>query len=134
MGITERWVRSLLKRPGDRAVIHGLRGRPSNHRIGEAAREQVGGIQAEYRDFGPTLAAEYLAEGHGIVASKETVWQWMMGAKPWKAKPARVAEVDVWRARPRCGQLQLCHGGVACPPQTGTLYFAGNRNFLYTRA
>jgi DNA-binding Lrp family transcriptional regulator len=103
MGITERWVRKLLKklkRRGDRAVVHGLRGRSSNHRIGEAVREKaVGLIQAEYRDFGPTLAAEYLAEGHGIVASKETVRQWMMGAKLWKAKPARVEEVHVWRAR-----------------------------------
>jgi hypothetical protein len=32
-------------------------------------------IRAHCRDFGPTLAAEYLAERHGITLSKETLRQ-----------------------------------------------------------
>src|SRR5215831_2509500 len=41
MGVTDRWVRSLLaemKVKGDAIVIHGLRGRPSNRRIDEDVR------------------------------------------------------------------------------------------------
>src|ERR1700687_2135950 len=36
MGVSDRWVRKLLKRMkkrGDAAVVHGLRGRASNHKI-----------------------------------------------------------------------------------------------------
>lgn len=64
MGVTPRWVRTLLKklkRRGDRAVVHGLRGKPSNRKIADRVREgAVELIRAEYRDFGPTLAREHL--------------------------------------------------------------------------
>jgi hypothetical protein len=36
LGISPRWVRALLKRvkrEGDGAVVHGLRGRPSNRKL-----------------------------------------------------------------------------------------------------
>ena len=36
MGISDRWVRTLLKRmsqQGDAVVVHGLRGRPSNRKL-----------------------------------------------------------------------------------------------------
>ena len=36
MGVTDRWVRKLLKRmgkQGDAVVVHGLRGRPSNRKL-----------------------------------------------------------------------------------------------------
>jgi hypothetical protein len=46
-----------------------------------------------YAGFGPTLAAEYLGKKHGIVASKETVRQWMLRAKLWRGKKAPVAQV-----------------------------------------
>lgn len=44
MGITDRWVRSLLAQmqaKGDAVVIHGLRGRSSNRRIGEEIRARA---------------------------------------------------------------------------------------------
>ena len=50
-----------------------------------------------YQGFGPTLAAEYLDQKHGIEASKETVRQWMMRAKLWRGKKQRVKQVHVWR-------------------------------------
>ena len=63
MGVTSRWVRKLLGRmrqQGDRAVIHGLRGRHSNRKIAEAEREQVVKLmREEYRDIGPTVATEH---------------------------------------------------------------------------
>jgi DNA-binding Lrp family transcriptional regulator len=110
MGVTERWVRQLLrklKRKGDRAVVHGLRGKPSNHKIADAVRGRaVKLIGSEYPDFGPTLAAEYLAEQHGIIVGKETVRQWMIEAQLRRPKRAKISEVHVWRPRRECfGEL-----------------------------
>jgi transposase len=110
MGVTPRWLRQLLKRfkrEGDRVVAHGLRGRPSNHRIAEKQRRRIMAIvQREYADFGPTLASEYLAEQHGIEISKETLRQWMIAVGLRKAKTAKIEKVHVWRApRACCGEL-----------------------------
>jgi transposase len=111
LGLSVRHVKRLiyaLKKHGDKAVIHGLRGRPSNRKIEERIeREAVQILSAPvYKGFGPTLAAEYLGNKHGIEASKETVRQWMMGAKLWRGKKARVKEVHTWRPRrSRFGEL-----------------------------
>jgi transposase-like protein len=56
-------------------------------------------IKREYRDFGPTLIAEYLESEHGIGVGKETVRKWMTGAGMWKPKRARLTQVHSWRAR-----------------------------------
>jgi Homeodomain-like domain-containing protein len=109
MQVSERWVRKLLsrkKREGDRVVVHGLRGRRSNRRLSESVkRRAVKRIEKQYRDFGPTLAAEYLGQ-HGLKVGKETVRKWMIEAGVWKAKRARVSKVHVWRARrDSCGEL-----------------------------
>lgn len=103
MGVSERWVRELLRRmkqEGDRVVVHGLRGRPSNRKIPELTRRKaVEIVRREYRDFGPTLAAEYLAEHHEIRVGKETLRQWLIEAKLWRAKQAQIGEVHLWRPR-----------------------------------
>jgi len=111
IGVTERQVRRLLRklrRKGDRAVLHELRGRPSNRKL--AAELEQGAITVlsdpVYRGFGPTLAAEYLRKRHRITVSKETLRQWMTKAGLWKAGRRRVVEVHQWRARrSRCGEL-----------------------------
>jgi transposase len=111
LGVSIRHVKRLLyalKKRGDRAVIHGLRGKPSNRRIPEVKeKEAVKTLSAEvYQDFGPTLAADYLRKKHGIGASKETVRQWMMRGKLWRAKPEKVKKVHAWRPRrSRFGEL-----------------------------
>ena len=103
MGVSQRWVRKLLARMrtrGDGAVIHGLRGRRSNRKIPEAEREwAVKLVREQYRDFGPTLASEYLWERHGRKVSRETLRGWMIGAQLWKARRRRVERVHQWRPR-----------------------------------
>src|SRR6266853_3305343 len=97
-----------LKKRGDKAVIHGLRGKPSNRRIPEATeKEAVKTLSMPvYEGFGPTLAAEYLGKKHGIEASKETVRKWMIRGKLWRAKKEKVQQVHVWRPRrSRLGEL-----------------------------
>src|SRR5690242_21800572 len=69
--LSERHIRRLVKRlkkDGDRAVIHGLKGKPSNRQLEAKMRDRIVGILSEdrYRGFGPTLASEYLREKHEI--------------------------------------------------------------------
>ena len=115
LGISARWVRVLLQRVqarGDGAVVHRLRGRPSNRRLPEAMKRRAVELfdrqkQArQWHDYGPTLAAEEMAEEHGIQVSRETLRQWLMEAKLWRARRARVERVHTWRARrARWGEL-----------------------------
>jgi hypothetical protein len=59
-----------------------------------------------YRGFGPTLASEYLAKKHNIQVSRETVRQWMIEAKLWRARKQRVEKIHEWRPRrSRFGEL-----------------------------
>jgi hypothetical protein len=111
MGITDRWVRTLLSRmetAGDRVVVHGLRGRPSNRRISEEIRSQAMVILQDpgWHDFGPKFAAEQLAKRHRIEVSKETVRGWMMAAGLWRSRSRKVGELHQWRPRRSCyGEL-----------------------------
>jgi len=111
LGISVRQVKRLLyamKKRGDEAVVHGLRGRPSNRRVDESVeRAAIRILSADvYRGFGPTLAAEYLGEEHGIAVSKETVRQWMIRGKLWHAKKEKAPDIHIWRARrSRFGEL-----------------------------
>jgi len=111
LGLSVRQVKRLLyalKKQGDKAVVHGLRGKPSNRKIEEKIERQAVQILSApvYAGFGPTLGAEQLAQKHKIEASKETVRQWMMRAKLWCGKKAKVPQVHPWRPRrSRFGEL-----------------------------
>jgi hypothetical protein len=105
LGLSVRQVRRLLRRfeaCGDAGLVHRLRGRASNHLSDPAVREQaIHLLEAHYRDYGPTLAGEVLADEHGIVASRETVRHWMMAAGLWKSRSAKVHHRQ-WRERKAC--------------------------------
>lgn len=97
-----------LRQRGDKVVVHGLRGKPSNRGIEEQIEREAVQILSGplYEGFGPTLAAEYLSQKHGIEASKETVRQWMIRGKLWRANQGKVRQVHVWRPRrSRFGEL-----------------------------
>lgn len=101
---SERHLRRLLKKlksVGDKAVVHGLRGRTSNRKRSEQTREQIVRILAHevYHGFGPTLAAEYLAKKHKLRIGREALRQLMMAAKLWKGRRRKVGDVHVWRER-----------------------------------
>src|SRR5580693_2896964 len=104
MGVSDRWVRKLLKvmkKRGDGVVVHGLRGRASNRKI--AAQTQKRAIQLlqqpDWHDFGPTFASEQLAKRHGIEVSDETLRKWMIEAGLWRPGARRMEEVHCWRPR-----------------------------------
>jgi transposase len=108
--VSERQVRRLLvrmRKAGDKAVLHGLRGR-SNRRIAEEQQKKAVEILKGdvYKGFGPTLASEYLAKKHGIGVSKETVRKWMRAAGLWRSHKQRLTEIHQWRERrERFGEL-----------------------------
>ena len=85
IGLSERQVRRLLAKlrsQGDRAVIHAARGRASNRKISAKVEKRAAAILSKplYADFGPTLAAEYLQQRHGIHVGRETLRGWMAAA------------------------------------------------------
>jgi hypothetical protein len=89
-------------------VAHGLRGLPSNRKLSADTERDVVAILSRpvYRGFGPTLAAKYLAGKHKIDVSRETVRQWMMGAKLWWQRKQSIEKVHEWRPRrSRFGEL-----------------------------
>ena len=112
--LSERQVRRLVKDVrdrGDRGVIHGLRGQPSNRRIPEETRDRAISLyQARYPDFGPTLATEKLFECDGIKISDETLRRWLVEAGIWKKRRKRSAYRQ-WRQRKECfGQMVQMDG------------------------
>src|SRR5207245_2063927 len=101
LGLSSRQIRRLLRRleaEGAAALVHGLRGKPSNHRIDPELRER---ILEEYRrcygDFGPSLASEKLAEQRLLVAA-ETLRGWLLAEGLWQQEQPRASQR---RRRPR---------------------------------
>jgi Winged helix-turn helix len=113
--LSDRQVRRLqarLRQQGDGGLMHGLRGRRSNHKISEVVQRRGALRQLSrscYVGFGPTLAAEHLAK-NGIVVSRETLRKWMGPAGLWKSRPARVKALHVWRPR-RASFGEIGHDG-----------------------
>jgi len=89
-----RRLRRRLEAGGDAAIIHGLRGRPSDRRRDERLRRRVvAACRGTFAGLGPTMAAEKLA-AIGLAVPKET----LMPAASTSLKPlptsAAVAPAD----------------------------------------
>jgi len=101
--VTTRQVRRLTKRYVEKGVaglIHQSRGKTSNRKItDEVVDKVIGLIRDKYGDFGPTLAAEKLAELDGITLSDEFIRQTMHKAGIWHPKKRRKANVHQLRER-----------------------------------
>jgi hypothetical protein len=95
LGLSDRQIRRILKRvgvEGERGLVHRSRGRPSNRATdGKLKSRLLRLYQTQYRDFGPTLAAEKLAERNGVHISDETLRLWLLAAG-----------VTHFKRRPRC--------------------------------
>jgi Helix-turn-helix domain len=101
--LTDRQVRRLqgrLRSEGDRGIVHRLRGGRSNRKISDGLRQRAVRElrQGRYAGFGPTLAAEHLAQ-HGLPVSRETLRKWMSAAGLWETRRRKVKRVHVWRPR-----------------------------------
>lgn len=84
LGLSDRQLRRLVTRvrlEGARGLVHRSRGRPSNRAIAPRRKARIlRRYEARYHDFGPTLAAEKLAERDGMTLSEETLRRWLLQA------------------------------------------------------
>lgn len=98
LGVSYRQVKRLWSRyqsAGDAGLVHGLRGRRSNRVSGVAGaahsslRERALARYGEsYSDYGPTLAAESLAE-EGLLVPVSTLRRWLVASGLWRRRRKR---------------------------------------------
>lgn len=103
---SERHVRRLcarMRKKGDRGLVHGLRGRPSNNRLDEELLGQALSALHDplWKGFGPTFAQEKLDELCGIALGTETMRKLMMLTDLWEVHHRR-AKHRAWRERRPC--------------------------------
>ncbi|PIY94908.1 MAG: ISNCY family transposase [Candidatus Levybacteria bacterium CG_4_10_14_0_8_um_filter_35_23] len=108
--ISVRQIQRLVKRykwEGVSGLIHKSRGRIGNRAMPEEKKDQIVLlIKQQYSDFGPTLAAEKLAERHGINVSEEKVRLLMIREELWKARQRKQIIIHTYRERRSCvGEL-----------------------------
>jgi transposase len=88
-------------REGASGLGHRLRGRGSNRRAEAAERLAiVQRYRERYGDFGPTLAAEYLAK-EKLAVPVQTLRRWLIEEGLWQVTRARAVHRR-WRARKEC--------------------------------
>ena len=79
-----------LKSEGDIAVVHGLRGKPSNHRSDPSLRKKALSLyRKKYLGFGPTLASEKLSEDDKVDVPIRTLGQWLLAEGLWQRQRRR---------------------------------------------
>lgn len=115
LNLCTRQIRRLkvkIKGLGAKGLIHGNRGKQSNHRIPDKERSRIISlIKKYYSDFGPTLACEKLSELHGVNRDVSTIKQIMIDEYLWKARKKEQSEHRAWRQRKSCfGEMQQFDG------------------------
>lgn len=99
------------RKRGPRSLVHRLRGRPSNHRLPAGLKDRaLALIQDHYPDFGPTFAAEKLAERQGLVIHHETLRLLLIERGFWRPHHGSLT-VHLWRERKDCrGEMVQADG------------------------
>src|SRR3984885_7318190 len=114
MTITLRQTYRLLRRyrdGGASAIANQRRGRPSNNRLPDEVRDHaIALVRERYADFGPTFAAEKLAERHDVRVSRETLRSWMRQAGIWISRAERKRIQQPRHRREHIGELVQIDG------------------------
>ncbi len=119
LGLSYRHVKRLYVRYctlGMQGLVHGNAGRGGNHGKSRKFRERAlklvkkhyGGDPGER--FGPTLAAEHLAEDHQVVVDAETLRRWMLAEGLWTRERKRKAYRQRRLRRGHFGELVQMDG------------------------
>ena len=113
--LSERQIGNLaarVRKHGNRGIIHGLRGKPSNNQLQAGILKRALDILREprYEGFGPTFANEQLEKTHDIKLSIPTLRLGMVQAGLWESKKQRIKH-RAWRERRAClGELVQLDG------------------------
>jgi hypothetical protein len=115
IGLRRRHVFRLLhglKQDGASSLLSKRRGKASNHRLPAEVRVlALKLVRERYADFGPTFAAEKLADLHGCSVSRETLRSWMIADGLWVDRRHRLAAPHQPRRRREClGELVQIDG------------------------
>ena len=109
LGLSYRQIKRVWARyrgGGAKALQHGNCGRVSNRSYSETFRQAVlDQVRTRYADFGPTLAAEHLAEEAGLAVAAETLRRWMKAAGLWRGQRRRKAYRQRRERQPHFGEL-----------------------------
>jgi hypothetical protein len=101
---------------GRKGLKHGNAGRPSNRgkpmklrrRVLNLIKKKYSGSEEER--FGPTLAAEHLAEEDGIVMDHETLRRWMLAERLWSRQRKRKKHCQRRERKSHFGELVQLDG------------------------
>jgi len=104
LGLCYRQAKRVWRRyreQGDQGLVHQLRGKPGARAKPAKTKARVLARYAQrYPDFGPTLAAEYLA-GEGLAVDHETLRRWLLAAGQRTVRRRRQRHRQ-WRERKPC--------------------------------
>lgn len=93
LGVSYRQAKRIYRRyreEGPAGVVHRNVGRRSHRSHSKELRATVvGKYREEYRDFGPTLAAEKMGERDGLAIDHETLRRWLIADGLWQLKRRR---------------------------------------------
>jgi len=101
-----------VKQHGPNALIHGNRGKNSNHSISvEEKKKIIRLLHNRYTDFKPGFAAEKLNEKHNINRDPKTIRQIMINEGLWEPKRKKQRDYRSWRQRKACfGEMEQFDG------------------------
>jgi len=119
LGLSYRQTKRVWRRYGERGaegLKHGNAGRESNRgkpkklrrRVLNLVRKKYSGAEGER--FGPTLAAEHLAEEDGIGIDHETLRRWMLEAGLWSRRRRAQKHCQRRERKPHFGELVQLDG------------------------
>lgn len=116
LGISYRQTLRSYKRyciEGDEGLCHKSRGRKPQNTYSEKHKSVILDLyQTKYTGFGPTLAAEKLAEDDGITVNDETLRLWLKKAGLWTRKRKHIVYRERRERRSRFGDLVQIDGSI----------------------
>ena len=96
---------------GDAGLVHKARGQASNN--GHPDREKIIALyQGKYEGFGPTLAAEKLAEDDQLVVDHNTLRRWLLEENLWHRQRKRSPYRRQRECRAQFGELVQMDGSI----------------------
>jgi len=124
LGLSYRQTKRVWRRyreRGGEGLKHGNAGRESNRgKPGKLRRRVLHLIRKKYSGaagerFGPTLAAEHLAEEDDIVLDHETLRRWLLEAGLWSRRRKRKQHCQRRERKPHFGELVQLDGSFRGP-------------------
>lgn len=114
LGLSERQARRIWRKyrqEGDRALVHGLKGRPGNAGRDGLRKKALELYRQKYLGFGAAHAAEMLA-GSKLKVPRTTLWRWL-SEEHLIVKGRRVKKHRIRRKRRACvGELVQMDGST----------------------